>query len=303
MTVPTVEVLLSTYNGATHLATQIDSILAQDGVAVRLVVRDDGSTDETIHVLSGYADDPRVEVSAAKNLGLPTAYFRLIQDSGDDADVWALADQDDVWLPNKLRRAATALAGTLEPTMYCARVLVVDEALRPLYPHPLPKRGPSFANALVQNIATGCTIAFNRAARDVLRDRWPDDAVMHDAWLYLVISGTGTVLYDEESVVRYRQHAGNSVGMGRGRAGRTLRRIRRQLAPGEYGAHGRQDAELLRTHGDVLTASALSQLEASLAAWRGGMKGRLRYAVRGPAHRQTVASDIVMRLLALAGRI
>lgn len=300
---PLVEVLMSTHDGERYLREQIDSILAQQDVQVRLRIRDDGSADRTLDVLSCYADDARVTVVHGDNLGLPQAFFRLIQDSRGDADFWALADQDDVWLPHKLSRAVAALSDHQDPTLYCARVLVVDEDLRPLYPHPLPKRGPSFANALVQNIATGCTIVFNQAARDVLRDRWPDYAVMHDAWLYLVISGTGTVVYDPDIVVHYRQHAGNAVGMGRGRLMRTLRRIERQLTPGEVGAHGRQDAELRRTHGDVLAGSAQDQLDVALGAWDGSLARRIGYAIRGTAHRQTTGSNAVLRLLEVAGRV
>jgi glycosyltransferase involved in cell wall biosynthesis len=299
---PLVEVLMSTYNGAVHVREQVDSILAQRGVRVRLLVRDDGSTDRTLEVLQQYRDDDRVTVIRGSNLGLPGAFFQLVQESGQDADLWALADQDDVWLPSKLERAARNLTGRDEPALACGRVLVTDERLRPLYPHALPRRGPSFANALVQNVATGCTIVLNRPARAVLRDRWPVDAVMHDAWLYLVVSGTGTVVYDPEVVVRYRQHARNAVGVGAGPVARMAGRVRRQLRRGGSGAHGRQNAELRRTHADVLDPDALRLLDEFLACDR-SIGRRLRFAVSGRAHRQTWGSDLVLRLLMIAGRV
>lgn len=293
---------MSTYDGERHLREQVDSILAQEGVDVRLVVRDDGSRDGTLDVLRSYAHDPRVVVVESENLGLPDAFFRLVEDSGDDADFWALADQDDVWLPHKLSRAVAGLDGVTGPALYCARVLVVDEQLRPLYPHPLPRRGPSFANALVQNIATGCTIVIDRAAREVLRGRWPSYAVMHDAWLYLVISAVGTVVYDPEVLVHYRQHTANAVGMGRGRVARVVGRIRRQLSLSGPGAHGRQDAELLRTHADLLSHSRIEQLRGLDPGHRSATV-RLRRALSSTTHRQTRGSDVVRRILALAGRL
>jgi glycosyltransferase involved in cell wall biosynthesis len=298
-----VEVLLSTYNGERHLREQVDSILAQRGVDVRLVVRDDNSRDGTLEVLAAYADEPRVRVRCGgRNLGLPQAFFELMEHSGDDAELWALADQDDVWLSHKLLRAAAALEAVDGPAMYCARVLVSDEDLRPLYAHVLPLRGPSFENALVQNIATGCTIVLNSAARDVLRGRWPDYAVMHDAWLYVVLSGCGTVIYDPEVVVRYRQHPNNAVGMGRGRMARAMGRARRQLRPGGARAHTRQDAELLRTHHDVLSLVAGDQLSTLLSS-RTSAASRVRYAIRGTAHRQRTGSDLVFRALSVLNRI
>ena len=240
MSGPLVEVLMSTYDGAPYVREQVDSILRQTHRELRLVVRDDGSSDDTVAVLRSI-DDDRLRVVEGDNLGLPDAFFRLLDDSGDDAEYWALADQDDVWVPEKLARAVADLSRLDGPALYCARVLVTDEQLKPLQPHQLPRRGPSFANALVQNIALGCTTVINRAARDLLRQRWPRDCVMHDAWMYLVVAGAGTVVYDQRVAVLYRQHGGNSVGVGRNAVGRLTGRLRRQLSPGGPGKHGRQN--------------------------------------------------------------
>jgi glycosyltransferase involved in cell wall biosynthesis len=300
---PLVEVLVSTYDGERWVAAQLDSVLAQTHPSLRVLVRDDGSRDGTLAVLERYAGDPRVRVVRGENLGLPAAFFRLLDDAGDDADLWALCDQDDVWVPDKLARAVAALAGLDGPALYCARVLVTDEALRPLYPHELPRRGPSFANALVQNIALGCTVVVNRAARDLLRGRWPRECVMHDAWMYLVVAGSGTVVYDDALVVHYRQHGGNTVGMGRGPVSRLAGRVRRQLSPGGPGKHGRQDAELDRLFRDDLTPRARDELDGLLAAVRGPLPRRVRYALTGPAHRQTRGSDLVLKALQVAGRV
>jgi glycosyltransferase involved in cell wall biosynthesis len=294
---------MSTYNGERYVAEQLDSVLGQSYPAVRLLVRDDGSRDGTPDVLRRYADDPRVSIVEGENLGLPHAFFRLIDAAANDVEYWALCDQDDVWVPDKLARAVASLAPLRgSPALYCARVLVTDEGLRPLYAHPLPRRGPSFANALVQNIATGCTIVINRAARDLLRSRWPDYCVMHDAWMYLVVAGTGTVIYDPELAVHYRQHERNTVGMGSGSIARFAGRVRRQLRPGGAGQHGRQDAELMRLFAEVLTPQARQQAE-DLLSTRRTVRGRLRYALTGQAHRQTAGSDLVLRALGLIGRL
>lgn len=297
-----VEVLLSTWNGERYLRPQVDSVLAQTHRELRLLVRDDGSEDGTLDVLRGYDGDERVVVRAGTNLGLPAAFFRLLDDAGDDADLWALCDQDDVWRPDKLARAVAALQTVDGPALYCGRVLVVDEQLRSLYPHELPWRGPSFTNALVQNIALGCTVVLNRQALELVRGRWPDQCVMHDAWLYLVLAATGTVLYDPHLLVDYRQHGANTVGMGRDRLSRLAGRVRRQLAADGPGRHGRQDAELLRLHSERLRPQARRELEDFLAA-REKVPARLRYVLTGAAHRQTLGSDLVRRALQCCGRV
>lgn len=302
MSEPLVEVLMSTYNGASYVRAQIESVLGQTHRSLRLLIRDDGSKDDTIDIV-GAITDPRVEVREGDNLGLPNAFFRLLDESSEDADLWAFCDQDDVWEPEKVARAVRALqplAGT--PGLYCARVLVVDEKLRPLYAHELPRRGPSFANALVQNIALGCTVVLNRRARDLLRGRWPRDCVMHDAWMYLVVAGTGTVVYDEAVVVRYRQHGRNSVGMGRGPISRFAGRARRQLTPRGPRKHSRQDGELLRLFAGDLRPQALFELQELLDVASSPLR-RTAYALRGPAHRQTRASDLVLKALQVVGRV
>jgi glycosyltransferase involved in cell wall biosynthesis len=299
---PLVEVLMSTYDGERYVREQVASILHQSHCRLRLAVRDDGSRDGTAAVLRSL-DDPRLKVRTGENLGLPQSFFRLIDESSDDADLWALSDQDDVWSPEKLARAVSRLAQVDGPAMYCARVAVVDQDLRSLYLHELPWRGPSFANALVQNIALGCTIVINREARDLLRGRWPRECVMHDAWMYLVVAGCGTVVYDHEPVVLYRQHGRNSVGMGRGPWSRLAGRVRRQLSLGGAGKHGRQDCELLRLHADRLTPTSRSELEQFLAARRCFFR-RFCYIMTGMGlHRQTRGSNVVLRGLQLLGRI
>lgn len=301
MTGPLVEVLMSTYNGERYVDEQVRSILAQSHAPFRLRVRDDGSQDATLSRLHAIHDE-RLVVEEGSNLGLPNAFFALIDAAGDDADLWALADQDDVWLPHKLERAVAALSCVPGPALFCARVAVVDDCLRPLYLHELPWRGPSLANALVQNIALGCTIVINRQARDLLQGRWPGECVMHDAWMYLVLAACGTVLYDHEAAVLYRQHAGNSVGMGRRPLNRMLGRVRRQLSPGGPGKHGRQDAELRRLYGDVLPAKARREVDALLAA-RTGKRRAVLYAAVGGAHRQTTGSDLVLKGLQVVRRV
>lgn len=302
MSAPLVEVLMSSYEGARFVGEQVQSVLAQTHRRLRLVIRDDGSGQPTREVLRELARDPRVELREGDNLGLPHAFFRMLDESGDDADLWALCDQDDVWAPDKVARTVAALEDVEGPALYCARVHVVDEHLAPLYPHELPLRGPSFANALVQNIALGCTVVVNREARDLLRGRWPRECVMHDAWMYLVVAGAGTVVYDHALVVEYRQHGRNSVGMGRGPLPRLAGRVRRQLSPDGPGKHGRQDLELLRLHGDRLRSEARRQLDDFLAAQR-SLGGRLRYVATGAAHRQTRGSDLVLKGLQVLGRV
>lgn len=94
----TVSVLLSTYNGEKYLREQLDSLLVQQGVDLRIIARDDGSKDTTVEILKEYAGkDTRVSFFEGKNVGPAQSFFDLIMKS-PDSDYYAFCDQDDVWI-------------------------------------------------------------------------------------------------------------------------------------------------------------------------------------------------------------
>lgn len=216
-----VVILLATYNGDTFLNEQIDSLLAQTHKNLRILVRDDGSTDETMEILANYAATyPHIfQILQGPNLGFVGNFLALIAAAPRDAVAYFFCDQDDVWLSGKVEAALRSLqAAPQGPVMYFGRLSVVDEALHPLYLSPCVHRW-SFGNALLESQVTGCTIAFNPAALQILQERSPraDRIVAHDWWVYLVISALGTLVYDPEPRILYRQHGKNSLGAARSR--------------------------------------------------------------------------------------
>ncbi len=220
---PRVTVLMSTYQGEAFVVQQVQSILEQLPPGGRLVVRDDGSTDHTVEMLRGIADT-RITLMAGPNIGFARSFFALLDTVGDDVDIVMLSDQDDVWLPGKIVRACHALRslGTI-PALYFSRLHLVDERLAPIGETARWPRGPSFRNALCENIATGCTIALNPAALALVRLTGSTERIyFHDWWIYLVVTAFGHVVADETPWVLYRQHGRNVVGRGPG--------IRRYLA-------------------------------------------------------------------------
>ena len=101
----TIQVLMSTYNGEKYICEQIDSIIAQDcgykGIAnVKLLIRDDGSSDKTREILESYASKyPEIiRWYHGGNKGVIKSFFDLLENSDDEADYYAFADQDDNWM-------------------------------------------------------------------------------------------------------------------------------------------------------------------------------------------------------------
>ncbi len=211
----TVEVLLSTFNGVTYLRELLDSVRAQEYPDVTLSVRDDGSADGTLALVErSLSDRANVTITAGANLGAGDSFLTLLRAVSPSARFAAFCDQDDVWLPGKLSVAVKALEPFDGPALYCSAVNLVGEDLTYIRVHRRCVKRPSFENALVENIATGCTIVLNRPAMDLLASRVPKDFLMHDAWSYLVVSGCGYVVYDPIPRVLYRLHRSNAIGVG-----------------------------------------------------------------------------------------
>lgn len=217
-----IEVLMATYNGERYVAQQIDSLLKQSFQSFRLVIRDDGSTDNTREVIGAYADRYPGRISVHPdhhNLGVIGNFSTLLEKS--QAPYAMLCDQDDVWLPRKIADSLQAFKqleahyGADTPLLLHTDLVVVDESLAVIAPSFLTQSrlqtGHDFGRLLVKNNVTGCTAVLNRA---LIRRAVPipPESLMHDWWLALVGAAFGQVAYMPGREILYRQHAGNVAG-------------------------------------------------------------------------------------------
>lgn len=209
-----IAILLSTYNGEAFVDTQIASLLAQENVEVTIFARDDGSRDATPSILQQYAvTHHNVHVTLGKNQGVIASFYSLLEVVNQDFDYYAFADQDDYWHPKKMISAVEMLQQYQpnQPLLYCSALEYVDSSLQHLGWSNLNFK-PSFGNAIVENIITGCTAVFNLSLKQLAVEYRPKQAVMHDWWLYLLATAFGQVAYDAKSYIQYRQHNANVVG-------------------------------------------------------------------------------------------
>jgi glycosyltransferase involved in cell wall biosynthesis len=300
-----VQVLLSTHNGEGYLRPLLESVLAQDCPGVEILVRDDGSNDHTVTLLREYAaTPPHVRVILGEQVGVAPSFFALLQASSDRADYLALCDQDDVWRKDKLARAVARLSGfdRQTPALYCSRVAIVDERLNPRGYSDLPRRGLSFRNALVQNVAMGCTIVVNQAARRLLLRELPRDVCMHDWWMYLVVSAFGSLVYDDEPAILYRKHAGNVFGIPVGALETWRLKLHRFLTYGRLKPVVKQAEEFRRIYGQFLREEDRRVLERFLESRRRS-SDRFRYALSCDVYRQSTRDHLLLRFLLLVDRL
>lgn len=299
-----VNVLLATYNGARYLREQLESIEKQTLPIACITVRDDGSTDGSDVLVHEWAESrPSVRQVQGPRLGAANSFFTLLDSCGDECDYFAFADQDDVWLPDKIERAVSSLGrhSTEEPAMYCSRVEYVDESLGHIGYSQIPKK-VDFANALVENIARGCTVVLNHSARSLLSRRIPQETIMHDWWCYLVVSALGNVVFDEWPSVKYRQHGCNVVGGTSSRIELFRRGITRFVGSSPRVLLSDQAIEFHRCFGDSLTQQKRRILDRFLTV-RGNLWARLYYNVTMDVRRQSWIDTATLRTMILMGRV
>jgi len=215
---PKVAILLSTYHGQHYLAEQLESFSAQTHSNWEVWASDDGSEDDTHRILAAYQKrwpDGKLAVCAGPSEGFAANFLALTCNDSIRADYYAYSDQDDIWNPDKLERAIRWLESVPAgiPALYCSRTRLVDSNNKEIGLSPLFGT-PSFANALVQNIAGGNTMVFNNAARALLQAAARVPIVYHDWWAYMAVTGCGGhVFCDPVPTLRYRQHGANLVGV------------------------------------------------------------------------------------------
>jgi len=219
-------IIMSSYNGAAFIAEQLQSIIDQEYKQWTLLLRDDGSTDDTLSMFQEISkQDSRLKLLTDNKarLGAAQSFHALMRAAAESSSNYIVfSDQDDVWFPDKLSKQI-ALMKNLEiecagmPILIHSDMEVVDADLNQMAPSFMSYQGihheddDSLRVLLVQNYVTGCTVVVNRRLLDVALPM-PDSALMHDWWLALVAAASGKIGFVDESLIQYRQHGSNTVG-------------------------------------------------------------------------------------------
>lgn len=296
-------ILLPVYNGGKHLAPQLDSILAQSDVTPHVLCRDDGSADESPDVLRDYArrfnsqfellTDDRGNLGASGSFSLLMEKALGLLEQGVFRFV-ALADQDDIWHGERLKRGVEQLA-LLErdspgaPALVHSDLCVVREDGEAVAASFMAYQGldpdrTRLPAQLLSNTITGCTTLMNAA---LLKKALPvpDEAVMHDWWLSLVVSAFGRRQFISEALVDYRQHAGNTVGAKKWQQAPSARALVQRL----FDDSAREDF-----HSIAKQAEAFRQRHgAELSYWH----RLVLLSVRGLSSRSVPVQKVLFRML------
>lgn len=224
-----IAILMATYNGEEYLQEQLDSLYKQTCLQFTLYVHDDGSKDQTLAILKHSAEchENMVVLEYSGGNGAKDNFLGMMQRV--ESQYYMFCDQDDVWLREKVEISTNTLKevekdfaeeGLTEvPAMVFSDLKVVDSSLNEIsssfwkFAGIRPDCIRNFNELAAGFLTTGCTMMFNRAARDATLQHGAQAASMHDAWVTAcTMKHEGIVRAIAQPLVLYRQHDNNTFG-------------------------------------------------------------------------------------------
>jgi glycosyltransferase involved in cell wall biosynthesis len=294
-----IAILLCTYNSKVFLAKQLESISQQSHTNWHVWLSDDSSQDNTLEVIESYKrkwGEDKLSVQSGPQQGFSLNYLSLVNNDRIQNEYYAYSDHDDVWLPNKLDRALKWLQTIPKeiPALYCSRTCLIDEDSKEIGFSQLFSRPPSFANAIVQNIAGGNTMVFNNSARNLLQKVDIRGGIVSHDWLtYQVVTACGgKVIYDESPTIYYRQHTGNIIGAKNDwRA--YIKRIE-MLFRGRFRSSNSSNLKAVQSLGSSLDEKSRIILEHAHLLKSDSIRIRIKELIKLKIYRQTLMENLGM---------
>lgn len=208
-----VYVMLSAYNGKKYIEQQIESILKQKDVEIRLLIRDDGSVDGTVELLRKYERRyNNITLYEGENMGYIRSFLWLVSRCPVEEEAfYAFSDQDDIWDEDKLVTAVSKIREIKDQgaVLYYSDLKVVDGEGNFI------RKANSWEGTIDKYMISvfigirGCTMVYNGKLQRMLADRKISEVSGHDTYIALVAFWLGTVVYDEIPHINYRQTGEN----------------------------------------------------------------------------------------------
>ena len=249
-----IAVLMSTYNGEKYIEQQIKSILAQEDVDVTLYIRDDGSFDNTVYCIKKF-QDKNINIIIGDNKGPCNSFLELVNLVDDTYDYYAFSDQDDIWLPQKIKNSIDLIEKinvSEESCLYYSNQTFVNEDFVEMDITKKNRRRYSFKFSLIRSNFPGCTMLFNKKTMLIMKQYKAKNQIMHDQYVFQIVSGCGgTIIYDSNSYIKYRLHGTNVSNYSSSMVKRIKKLVKDYKEPQK-----RSDAliELYSNYGTLMTA-------------------------------------------------
>ena len=214
-----IDILLATYNGSQYLPEQLDSILNQSYGNINVIIRDDGSSDNTVMIIKEYEQkDNRVKLlnDNLGNLGFVRNFEELMKNS--TSEYLMFSDQDDIWYNNKVETSYKRIKAIEEKNGKSCPILVhtnskimnYETRTKSLFISDCAKKS-SFENSFFNFFVQGSTMLINESLK---REALPfsKEVYLHDRYLHLIAEFIGVRAYIDMPTMDYRQHSNNEIG-------------------------------------------------------------------------------------------
>lgn len=208
-----ISVCMALYNGEQYLQEQLESLLKQLSSNDEVIISDDGSTDRSFQIITGFNDDRIKVVKNPKNRSYTNNYENAL--SIATGDYIFLADQDDVWYANKVEKVMRELEKCDFVIHDCK---ITNANLEVMHNSFFDKYNVKFgfANQLFRMRYLGCCMAFNKKILNkVLPFPTNKSLYEHDSWIATVAELYGKCTVIREPLMYYRRHGNNTSAGGK----------------------------------------------------------------------------------------
>lgn len=296
MSSPSIVVVMSTYNGERYVREQLDSVLSQDVPNLSIVVRDDGSKDDTIQILREYERHGDIRLICGQNEGYVKSFFDVVVAAGN-YDYYCFADQDDIWLPDKLSSAVKLMENSAAkgPVLHCSDLFFCDEFCKNPQCSDLNLIGLNGQRMIYETICFGNTMVFNRQMRDLATIGGPTDVFSHDWWFGLVACSLGTLVWDKQPHLLYRRTGNNASPSGMSPAQLAKYRVQKIFGNGKLPRIRQQIRRFYYLYQNQLDPQ-LREIVRNAAEGN-----RFQKAFAPGRYRQKPGDEVLLRLTLLAG--
>lgn len=298
-------VLLSSYNGENFIKDQIMSIMNQKTQhVINLLIRDDGSTDNTMKIILELSDKflGRIEYIKGNNIGYNKSFFELIKVASNH-DYYAISDQDDIWMDTKIEDAIYDLEKEEndKPLLYACPSYYVYDDMTPQGTTQLKKREITLYNTIIQNICPGHEQVMNNLLLNELKKEFDYSKLyVYDAWIANVAILKGKLIFSNTPHVLYRQHKSNAVGYGEGKLGWIKERLNRVI----YNDDARRYKDQILLFYQVYRAFFSAEEEREISKFidcRFEMKERVKFTLSTKLYRQSKLQTFLFKLIYVLG--
>jgi rhamnosyltransferase len=296
---------MSTYNGEKYIEAQLNSIINQHMEAdIHIRIRDDGSNDDTCAVIGEMIKKypQAIELQRGINKGYNASFFELINNA-DGYDYYAISDQDDVWIEDKLQTAIERLENEADgnPLLYASVSYLVEDDLKPYGTTRKQKRKFTTYNTIIQNICPGHTQVMNNELLKLVKGSIDVSRIyVYDSWITNIAMLYGRIIFDNHPHTLYRQHKGNQLGSGKGIIGQLVSSAKR-AETGDGHCYRRQIEYFVEMNKDKLVEKRYyNELQRFLSANK--LFTKLQYAFTGKLYRQRKEETLAFYLAVIFGR-